>query len=121
MNVHIDLIGCEDDEDTLIRIGEVLQLGGPKGNINIDQLKTEGERLNKGWGMNWDALDDILYCLGEWDKMNYKIKFPLSIYFHNHEYLKKKNSKAFNNLMEIFENHKNILNKKGDNLEIFFD
>jgi hypothetical protein len=100
MEINIDLNNCEEKEDVLERIGEILKLGGPKGNFHV-----ESEGKEKGWGLNWDALSDSLHELekgGIWGNSP-KLQFPLTIVFLNYGEFKSKNPGEFKILEEIFD------------------
>lgn len=114
MEIYIDLFGCKDSEDVLLRFGEILQFGGPKGNV-----QAQANVINRGWGINWNAFDDCLEDLeigGIWGSAK-KVKFPLTLVIHNYEEFSKGDSKGFYMLKEILRDHqKNYAteNKKFD-------
>lgn len=118
MKINIDLFGCNDGKDVLLRFGEILQFGGPKGNIptraNVNKI---------GWGINWDAFNDCLRDLevgGIWSNAK-KMEFPLKIIVSNYQDFSKSEPKGFNILKEILEEHKKEYSKKGKKFEVVFD
>jgi hypothetical protein len=103
MEVEIDLSGCINKKSVLLKIGEVLEFGGPDGNV----LVTVGDE-SKGWGMNWDALFDSLGKL-ENGGIHGKSKifhFPLRINFLNSEGFTKHQPDQFHILEEILADTK---------------
>lgn len=111
MNVTINLKDCNNEEKVLSKIGEILFLGGIDGNI-----PGKSDVTMKGWGLNWDALNDSLSCLdtgGIWGNSP-KFKFPLQLIFVNCSSLKKNDPSTFMVLKETLEATKNIYkeNKK---------
>jgi hypothetical protein len=92
MEIHIDLFGCKDKEDVFTRFGEILQFGGPKGNVKIGT-----NDMISGWGMNWAAFYDCLKSLEEGGIYGSakKIKFPLKLVVHNFEDFKLNSPKDF--------------------------
>jgi hypothetical protein len=98
MDVVIDLKGCKDEKSVLLKFGEVLVLGGPDGNI-----PAQADVNGKGWGINWDALNDSLKELengGIWGTSP-KFQFPLKITVKNYQEFKKNQPDKFQILMEI--------------------
>jgi hypothetical protein len=98
MEIHIDLLGCADSKSVLLKIGEVLQLGGPDGNHPVEAVNA-----GEGWGVNWDALNDSLSSLDEggiWGNSK-KPEFPLNITFENYDEFSKNDKDGFKILKEI--------------------
>src|SRR5687768_8040700 len=83
MDIHIDLFGCKDGHDVLLRFGEILQFGGPKMNVR----PSGGLEARGGWGLNWAAFEDCwrnievggIWCTAE------KITFPLRLHIYHAE------------------------------------
>ena len=74
--ITIDLAEVASEEALLDLLGDVLELGGPNGNVPVS-----GPQTGRGWGKNWDALEDSLGYLnsgGIWGTAR-KISFPLSL------------------------------------------
>ena len=53
--VVVDLSDVASKEALLTTLGAALDLGGPNGNVPVAHSKA-----GRGWGMNWDALEDSL-------------------------------------------------------------
>lgn len=73
--VVIDLAGCRDKEQALLKFGAALEFGGPNANYRSNQGK------KGGWGVNWDAFNDSLGYLdsgGIWGTSR-KLGFPLRL------------------------------------------
>ena len=118
MEIHIDLFGCNDSEDVLLRFGEILQFGGPKGNV-----RTKANVNNIGWGINWDAFNDCLRDLevgGIWGSAK-KIEFPLKLVIKNFKDFSKNEPNGFKTLKEILEEHQKEYAKKDKKFQIIFD
>jgi hypothetical protein len=117
MEIHVDLFGCKDEEDVLLRFGEILQLGGYKGNV-----KAKADVMGEGWGINWDAFNDSLRSLEDgsiWGTSE-KIHFPLKLVIHNYADFSKSDSDGFRILKEILSSQQEEYNKDGKRLEIIF-
>jgi hypothetical protein len=103
MEIIIDLNDCDDKQSVLLRIGEILMLGGPNGNIPIEPGTAE-----KGWGINWDALYDSLRELengGIWGTSP-KLQFPITLIFQKSTQFKSNNPKDYQVLIEILDDVK---------------
>jgi len=96
-NVCIDLSRVANDAQLLSTIGEALCLGGPAGN------HPTRVGVNRGWGLNWHALNDSLSCLdtgGIWGTSP-KLSFPLMIRFEQSGNLRRACPEALTSLREI--------------------
>ena len=103
MEIVIDLKNCVDKQSVLLKIGEILMLGGPNGNIPVDLGNAE-----KGWGINWDALFDSLRELengGIWGTSP-KLQFPITLIFQNYTQFKSNNPNEHKILVDILEDVK---------------
>ncbi len=95
--VIIDLNGLKTQSEIMQKFGEILEFGGPDGNIDVD-LGT-----HKGWGLNWNALNDSLKYLeigGIWGTAR-KFQFPLKLLILNSSLFKQTDLEGFKILMEI--------------------
>lgn len=118
MEIHIDLFGCKESEDVLLRFGEILQFGGPKGNSHVKSILG-----NTGWGLNWNAFNDSLRYLevgGIWGSST-KIEFPLKLIIHNYLTFSKNEPKKFGILKEILEDHQKEYSKRKITFEAIFN
>jgi hypothetical protein len=118
IEIHVDLFGCKDSEDVLLRFGEIFQFGGPKGNI-----QTKANVNDIGWGINWDAFNDCLRDLevgGIWSSAK-KIEFPLKLRIHNYQIFSKFESEGFKTLNEILKEHQVKYQEEGKSFQIIFD
>ncbi len=98
--IIIDLSGVRNQVQILHKLGEIFEFGGPNGNISVSS-PTAG----KGWGLNWDALNDSLRYLdtgGIWGTSK-KFEFPLKIVFENSRELQENEKESFKTLKEILE------------------
>jgi hypothetical protein len=110
VEVTIDLSGCEDRETVLFKFGEILVLGGPDGNIPA-RAGVQG----KGWGMNWDALNDSLRSLeygGIWGTSP-KFRFPLKLIVKNHESFRRNQPEQFQILSEVLAQQREEHSREG--------
>ncbi len=117
MEIHIDLFGCKDKEDVLLRFGEILQFGGPKGNLPV-----RAKVKKKGWGINWDAFNDCLRSLDVGGILGSaeRIKFPLKITISNYQEFSKEEPKGFEILKEILEENQKKYSREGKKIQIVF-
>jgi hypothetical protein len=109
MEIQVDLFGCKDDEDVLLRFGEILQLGGRKGNV-----QAKAEVMGKGWGINWSAFNGSLRDLevgGIWGASE-KIYFPLRLVIHNYADFSKTDPEGFKILKEILNDQKKSITSR---------
>lgn len=100
MKVIVDLSRLRTKGEILRKFGEVFEFGGPEGNIPPSML-TEG----KGWGINWDAMNDCLRYLEEggiWGTSK-KFSFPLEIEVSNYKEFKDAEPEGFQILKEILD------------------
>ena len=91
MEIHLDLFGCNYEEEVLLRFGEILQFGGPKGNFSVKESRDGGR------GVNWDAMTDSLRSLEEGGIFgnSKKVEFSLKLFIYNYEDFKKIVQKTF--------------------------
>ena len=118
MEIVIDLRNCADKQSVLLKIGEILMLGGPNGNTPI-KLGIDG----KGWGINWDALFDSLSELengGIWGSSP-KLQFPLTLIFQNYSQFKSNNPKEYEVLVDILEDVKSFYSQSKKMFEYRFE
>jgi hypothetical protein len=76
----IDLSEIRTEDDLLDLLGVELELGGPDGNCHVS-----AGNAGRGWGKNWNALNDSLRYLpdgGIWGTSR-RFAFPLHIEFVN--------------------------------------
>jgi hypothetical protein len=105
MDIHaetvvVDLAVVRSSAELLDVLAEVFEFGGPDGNIPVS---SDVER--KGWGQNWDALQDCLCYLdtgGIWGTSN-KRRFPLLIRFTNSADFRADRDGGCSMLIEILE------------------
>ncbi len=107
--VVIDLIGLENKEKVLIKLGEIFKFN-------------EEDIHGRSWGMNFDALDD---CLGELPNggifgTGNKFEFPLTVVFENYQKFKEKDPDSFKIIKEIFEENSREYWKDGREFSIQF-
>jgi hypothetical protein len=117
MEIRVDLFGCKDSKDVLLRFGEILQFGGPKGNV-----PARANINNIGWGINWNAFNDSLRDLevgGIWGSAK-KVEFPLKLIISNYQDFSKSEPKEFKILKEILEEHQKEYVKEGKKLQVVF-
>jgi hypothetical protein len=98
--ITMDLHGVRSTEQLMEVLGEVLELGGPNGNVQV-----QGPGDGKGWGKNWNALLDGLTCLdtgGIWGTSR-KLRFPLCLELKNSSTYRATDPKGFATLMEVLE------------------
>ena len=117
MDIIIDLKDCDNEKKALLKLGEILCLGGIDGN-----LPARSDLQMKGWGLNWDALKDSLSCLdtgGIWGNSPIP-QFPLKLVFVNYETFRNREPNKFKTLKEIMETTKNIYEKDGKNFIYIF-
>ena len=116
MEIHVDLFGCRNKLDVLLRFGEILQFGGPKGNV-----PAKSDIMDKGWGLNWDAFNDCLRDLetgGIWGTSE-KVRFPFTLIIHNYgEFAKNQDFKI---LKDILKDQQEDYNNQGKEFEVIFD
>ncbi len=119
MEIFIDLKGLTTKQEVLRKLGEVFEFGGPGPEANVPVV---GPLDGKGWGMNWDALNDSLRHLekgGIWDTSK-KFVFPLYIKIYNYEEYQKADPEGFKILTDIFETAKNEYAKQKKFFSILF-
>src|SRR5687767_4841008 len=111
MDIHIDLFGCKDGEDVLLRFGEILQFGGPKMNVRCSgDLESRG-----GWGVNWSALSE---CLGEievggiWCTAE-KVIMPVTLHIYHAEAFAKARPEDYAIMLELLSHRKNEYAREG--------
>ena len=83
MDIHVDLFGCKDEEDVLLRFGEIFQFGGPKKNIACTGALDE----RGGWGVNWSAFNDCWRDIevdGIWCTVE-RIRLALTVHIYHAE------------------------------------
>ncbi len=98
--IAIDLHGVRSTAQLMDVFGEVLELGGPNGNVQV-----QGPSDGKGWGKNWNALLDSLTCLdtgGIWGTSR-KLRFPLQLELRNFSTYRATDPRGFATLMEVLE------------------
>jgi hypothetical protein len=98
--VVVDLGSVRSKEELLDVLGDVLELGGPEGNVEV-RRPTDG----KGWGKNWDALLDSLTCLdsgGIWGTSR-TLRFPLRLELTNSSTYRDADENGFSILSEVLE------------------
>jgi len=103
MLVQIDLKHVKSKMDLLKEFGDKLELGGPNGNVPVT-----GSMRGRGWGLNWDALNDSLCCLdsgGIWGTSK-RFEFPLKLVIMNHQVYLRHDPEGFRTLVEILEDVK---------------
>jgi hypothetical protein len=114
MHLQIDLFGCKDARDVLLRFGEVLEFGGPKRNVDY----VPGQR--GGWTLTWTGFDE---CWGEielggiWGDSE-KITFPVTVHLHHTEAFAKASIKDYEMMTAILNNHVTEYAKEGKQLEV---
>lgn len=109
MEIVIDLKSCDTEAEVLLKIGEVLFLGGVNGNSPVQSSSM------KGWGLNWDALNDSLSyldCGGIWGNSPI-FEFPLNLVFINYENFHKNEPDQFEILEQILEGKRELYLKDG--------
>jgi hypothetical protein len=114
--VIIDLSGIINKDQLLKKLGEVFEFGGPGGNIPVSSLNA-----GKGWGLNWDALNDSLMYLsigGIWGTSR-KFMFPLIVVFKNSHELQKNEKESFEILREILKD--SVSKYKSKNIEFILE
>ena len=119
--IEIDLSSCETSEQVLLKIGGILELGGPNGNFKC-QPYIYG-KPGRGWGVNWDALNDSLSYLdtgGIWGSSK-KFLFPLKLIFLNWLIFKKKSPEQFRILEDILHTKKILYAKHNKNFYFKFE
>jgi hypothetical protein len=97
--VRIDLTGVKTEDQVLNKLGEVFEFGGPDGNIHVLAINA-----GKGWGKNWDALNDSLMYLdsgGIWG-ISKRFHFPLTVILENTSEIQKHDRESFETLKDIF-------------------
>lgn len=110
MKQLIDLKNCDTEEKVLSKIGEILDLGGTVGNNK------------KGWGHNWNALNDSLSYLdvgGIWGSSKI-LEFPLELVFTNFQSFQEKEPNGFKTLVEILEDKAELYKKSGQLFSFIF-
>ncbi len=115
MEISIDLFGCKDNDDVLVRFGEILQFGGPKGNVTA-----MAGVINRGWGINWNAFNDCLRDLevgGIWGSAK-KIEFPLKLFITNYQDFSKSEPEGFKILQRILGDHQKKYVNDGKKFEV---
>lgn len=100
MKIVVDLSGLRTKEEILHKFGEIFEFGGPGGNIPPSSLTPE-----KGWGFNWDAMNDCFRYLdvGGILGTSKEFSFPLEIEISNYQEFKEANPEGFRVLKEILE------------------
>jgi hypothetical protein len=96
--IEINLSGVGSEDQLFDLLGDVLELGGPDGN-----MKVIGPLDGQGWGKNWNALADSLCYLdsgGIWGNAK-KLQFPLKMIFTNFEAFRDQNQLSWKILTEI--------------------
>jgi hypothetical protein len=114
MDFHIDLFGCKDDKDVLLRFGEILQFGGPKRNVPC----TPGER--GGWGLNWDAFNDCWRDIevgGIWCESE-NITFPLKLHLYHVDAFANASPKGYASMLKILNIHRSEYANDGKLFEL---
>jgi hypothetical protein len=114
VDLHVDLFGCKDDEDVLLRFGEILQFGGPKRNFSC----VASER--GGWGVNWDAFNDCWRYIeigGIWCESE-KVVFPLTLHVYNVGAFATASPKGYEIMLDILNGHVGEYAKEGKRFEL---
>ena len=98
--VVVDLSDVASKYALLTTLGAALDLGGPNGNVPVAHSKA-----GRGWGMNWDALEDSLRELhngGIWGTAR-RIAFPFVLRFMNSGLLLDADPATVNSLKAILD------------------
>ena len=98
--IEIDLGEIRSKDQLLDLLGDVLELGGQGGNVNV-----KGPLDGKGWGKNWDGLADSLGYLdtgGIWGTSK-KLSFPLLLRFSNFHSYRANGQPGWDILKEILD------------------
>jgi RNAse (barnase) inhibitor barstar len=98
--IIIDLSGIKNKNQILYKLGEVFEFDGSE-----ESVSTSSSNTRKGWGLNWDALNDSLRYLttgGIWGTSK-KFELPLRVVFKNSRELQESEKESFNTLRKIFE------------------
>lgn len=98
--VEIDLGNIDGKEKLLKLFGEIFELGGPNGNVDCSSAE------KKGWGINWDALNDSLSYLdagGIWGNSK-RFTFPLHVYITHYKKFEQEHPRDSKILIEILVN-----------------
>jgi|SRR3989338_5471523 len=117
MKIIIDLSGLNTEDKVLHKFGEVFEFGGPGGNIPAN-----GPNQGKGWGFNWDAMNDSFRSLGKggiWGTSK-KFNFPLEIEIINYQEFQESNTKGFQIMQEILKDQAEEYSKEGKILKIIY-
>ena len=115
--IIIDLLGIENKEQVLFKLGEVFEFGVPQENVPISSTT-----IGKGWGLNWDALIDSLRYLatgGIWGTSK-KFEFPLKVVIENSRELQENEKESFETLKEILEDAVKDYKSKKEELSVEF-
>jgi hypothetical protein len=118
MVVTVDLSGLTTEKEILCKFGEVFEFGGPDGNVPV----TSPEQ-GRGWGMNWNALNDSFRSLEEggiWGTSK-QFAFPLEIVVEHCGELQEADPDTFRILKEILYAHVGEYAEQGKILRIRFD
>ena len=100
MEIIVDLEGLKTKQEVLLKFGEVFEFGGPDGNVPVEAINA-----GKGWGINWDAMNDSLSHLeagGIWGTSK-KFMFPLYMKVVNYQDFAKNDPEGFTILEDILK------------------
>ncbi len=108
--IAVDLKHVRTKSQLLDTLGALLELGGPKGNMQV-----RDSQENLGWGKNWDALADGLSYLdvgGIWGSSRIPT-FPLELVFTNWLAYSHAEPAGWATLTEILESTRAVYAKRG--------